>query len=91
MSYLERKPELLLTENKTVCEGTMGVCVYLEIQKGKIAIARKKWCRTYKATTACTVRMLDKMGLKEHENDLQDNPNRWYDNQGKKRCVYADS
>ncbi len=50
-------------------------------------MARKKWCRTYKATTACTVRMLDKMGLKESENDLVDDPDQWYANQGKKRCV----
>ena len=91
LSFVERKPEPLGTENKTVCEGTMGLCVYLEIQKGKIAMARKKWCRTYKATTACTVRMVDKMGLKEHEGDLTDDPDRWYGNKDKKRCVYADS
>ena len=54
-------------------------------------MARKKWCRTYKATTACTVCMLEKMGVKESESDLVDEPNRWYANQGQKRCVYADS
>ncbi len=66
------------------------VCTF-EIQKGKIAMARKKRCCTYKATTACTVRMLDKMGLKESESDLMDAPDQWYANEGKKRCVYADS
>ena len=91
LSFVERKPEPLGTESKTVCEGTMGICVYMEIQKGKIAMARKKWCRNYKATTACTVRMIDKMGLREHESDLYDDPDMWYKNQGQKRCVYADS
>ncbi len=31
------------------------------------------------------------MGLRENENDLMNDPNLWYENQGKKRCVYADS
>ncbi len=40
---------------------------------------RKKWCRQYKATTACTVRLLDKMAMKEKQNE------------NKKLCVFADS
>ncbi len=42
LSFVERKPEPLGTEIKAVCEGTMGLSVFLEIQKGKIAMARKK-------------------------------------------------
>jgi len=45
-------------------------------------MARKKWCTKYKATTACTVRLVDKMGLKEI----------WHQTVPKKaRRVYADS
>ena len=65
LSFVERKPIPLGTEAKVVCEGSMGMCVYIELQKGKIAMARQKWCREYKATTACTVRLLDKKGMKE--------------------------
>ncbi len=84
LSYIERKLIPLGTELKVVCEGTMGLCGFLEIQKGKFAMARAKHTTKYKATTACTVRMVDKMGLKEIgpfvENCLNSN---------KKRCVYA--
>jgi hypothetical protein len=52
-------------------------------------MARQKWCREYKATSACTVRLLDKMGTKELEDE--NNISRWLENRGKKRCVYADS
>ena len=65
LSLLIRKPIPLGTESKVACEGTFGMCMYLEIQKGKVAMARKKFCRQYKATTACTVRLLYKMGLNE--------------------------
>jgi hypothetical protein len=64
-SYIERKPKPLGNELKSVCEGHFGICMYLELQKGKVRMARKKWCQTYKATTACTVRLIDKMGLRE--------------------------
>ena len=89
LSYVERKPIPLGTEAKVVCEGSMGMCVFIELQKGKITMARQKWCREYKATSACTVRLLDKMGTKEVED--MDNTLRWLANRGKKRCVYADS
>jgi hypothetical protein len=56
--------------------------MFLEIQTGKTEMARKKWCRSYKATTACTLRLLDKMLVGENGNEQ---------NVGKKRCVFADS
>jgi hypothetical protein len=89
LSLVERKPIPLGTEGKVVCEGSFGMCVYIELQKGKIFMARQKWCREYKATTACTVRMLDKLGTKELEE--LNRTSRWLENRGKKRCVYADS
>ena len=79
LSLVERKPIPLGSELKCVCEGTFGLCVFLEIQTGRISMARKKWCRQYKATTACTVRLLDKMRPRERTVE------------GTKHCVYADS
>jgi hypothetical protein len=80
LSFIKRKPQPLGTELKIVCEGTFGICVFIEIQKGNIRMARKKWARTYGATTGCTLRLLDALQISE----LGDpNP--------KKRCVYADS
>ena len=68
MSYIKRKPKPLGTELKSVCEGTMGICVFIEIQKGKVAMARKKFHTQFGATTACTVRLCDALNLNEaHE------------------------
>ncbi len=50
LSFIKRKPQPLGTELKSVCEGTFGICMFMEIQKGKIRMARKKWARTYGAT-----------------------------------------
>ena len=80
LSFIKRKPQPLGTELKSVCEGTFGMCVYIEIQKGKVRMAQKKWARTYGATTGCTLRLLDKLKLSELG-----------DPSPKKRCVYADS
>jgi hypothetical protein len=80
LSYIKRKPKPLGTELKSVCEGTMGMCVFIEVQKGKVVMARKKWCRQYGATTACTVRLLDAMHLSE-EHEVPPLA----------RCVFADS
>jgi hypothetical protein len=44
-SFIERKPKPFGSELKSVCEGTFGgICMYIELQKGKIRMARKKWC-----------------------------------------------
>jgi hypothetical protein len=83
LSLVERKPILLGTELKCVCEGTFGICTFLEIQTGKISMARKKWCsRQYKATTAYTIRLLNKKQVKESKKNRT---------RTKKRCVMADS
>jgi hypothetical protein len=80
LSYIKRKPKPLGTELKSVCEGTMGICIFIEIQKGKIAMARKKWAKDYGATTACTVRLLDHLQLSEIGELTPP-----------QRCVFADS
>jgi hypothetical protein len=80
LSFIKRKPQPLGTELKSLCEGTMGMCLYIEIQKGKIRMARKKWVATMGATTACTLRLLENFKL--NEIGLPDSM---------KRCVFADS
>jgi hypothetical protein len=69
LSYIKRKSKPLGTELKSVCEGSMEICVYIEIQKGKLAMAHKNGVdNIYGATTACTVRLLDALELSElHE------------------------
>ncbi len=43
LSYIKRKPKPLGTELKSVCEGTMGICVHVEIQKGKLVLAKRNF------------------------------------------------
>ena len=40
-SFIERKPKPFGSELKSVCEGTFGISMYIELQKGKIRMARK--------------------------------------------------
>jgi hypothetical protein len=82
LSFLKRKLIPLGTEPKVGCEGTFGLCMYVKVQKGKVVMTRKQFCRPYKATTACTVRLLYKMGL--NETDLP------FFGQ-KQRCMFVDS
>jgi hypothetical protein len=77
LSFVEWKPIPLGTELKCVCEGTFGIAMFLEVQTGKITMAPKKWVRQYKATTACTVRLLDKMGMKERQGDNKNGVCTW--------------
>ncbi len=80
LSYIKRKPKPLGTELKSVCEGTMGICINIEIQKGKIAMARKKWAKDYGAVTACTLRLIDQLHISEIG-----------EVSSPRRCVFADS
>ncbi len=41
LSFIKRKPQPLGTELKSVCEGTFGMCVFIEIQKDKVRMATK--------------------------------------------------
>jgi hypothetical protein len=69
-SFIERKPKPFGSELKSVCEGTFGMCVKTELQSGEIRMARKKWRRKYKATTACIVRLIDKLDMFEGDMEL---------------------
>jgi hypothetical protein len=50
---------------KTVCDGSTGMCLYVEMQEGKVRMRRTKFSDDHPATTACTLRMLSKMGMNE--------------------------
>jgi hypothetical protein len=41
LSFIERKPKPLGSELKSICEGHFGMCMYIELQKGKIRMRRK--------------------------------------------------
>ena len=83
LSFVKRKPHPLGVELKTVCDCSTGVMMYVDVQEGKLRMARKKYADTYPHTTACTVRLLYKMGINE-KLVRRDEPVR-------KRIVYADS
>ena len=75
MSFVKRKPEPLGLENKNTCDGTSGVMLFMEMQEGKIRMARKKWLDKYSATTATTLRLVEGCNIRD----------------GKKRTVHCDS
>ncbi len=59
----------------------MGMCLYIEIQKGKVRMARKKCVHTFGATTGCcTLRLLENLKLSEIGVA-----------EPMRRCVFADS
>jgi hypothetical protein len=62
LSFIKRKPKPLGAEFKSVCDGSTGICLFLETQEGKARMARKIFCDAHPATTATTVtvRMLEK-------------------------------
>jgi hypothetical protein len=76
LSYVKRKPQPLGAELKTVCDGSSGVCLYAEMQEGKERMQRLKYCIDHGATTACTLRMISKMGLNETNLDDDKKPQR---------------
>ena len=65
LSFVKRKPQPLGAELKAVCDGSTGVCMFVEMQEGKERMRRKAFVEEYGATTACTVRMLNQMGMAE--------------------------
>jgi hypothetical protein len=62
LSCTPRKPEDLGCELKTLCDGTSGVMMHVEIQEGKVRMNRKKWHQQCGAATACTLRCLEESG-----------------------------
>jgi Transposase IS4 len=59
LSNIQRKPEPLGTELKSVADVETGVMLALEIQEGKEPMKLKKYFSDYGATTACTLRLVD--------------------------------
>ena len=46
LSFVQRKPEPLGCEIKNLCCGESGVMLFLEIQEGRVRMARKRFART---------------------------------------------
>ena len=65
LSFVPRKPEPLGAELKTVCDGSAGVMLHMEVCEGTTRMARKKYVGEEKASTACTLRMLEATGIKD--------------------------
>ena len=82
LSFVKRKPKPLGAEFKTVCDGSTGMLLHLEIQEGKVRMQRKKFVNSFPATTACTLRMMSNMEVGELE---------LADNAKLRRAVTADS
>ena len=57
LSYVPRKPEPFGLEIKNACCADSNVMLCMELQEGKIRMARKRHCREFQATTACTLRL----------------------------------
>ena len=45
LSFIKRKPKPLGAEFKSVCDGSTGICLFLETQEGKVRMARKMFCK----------------------------------------------
>ena len=54
-----RKPDDKGAELHTVADGQSGIMVNFEPYEGKAAMADRKFCRDYQATTATTLRLVE--------------------------------
>ena len=59
LSNIARKPEPLGTEFKVTNSTKIGLCLYLEIQRGKQGMANEKYNDDMKKMAACSVRMAE--------------------------------
>lgn len=66
LSFIARKPAPLGLELKTICDADTGIMMGMEIQEGKIRMARMRYCDRYPATTASTLRLCALVGLGEN-------------------------
>jgi hypothetical protein len=57
VSFVERKPKSLGTEFKSIHEGRHGLTLFLEIQEGKDAMARKRFRDSMNPATATALRL----------------------------------
>jgi hypothetical protein len=67
LSHIPRKPEDLGCELKTLCDGTSGVMMHVEMQEGKVRMNRKRWNQKHGPTTACALRCLEASGRAQKE------------------------
>ena len=58
LSFIKRKPEPLGAEFKCIADVESGVMLSLEVQEGKIPMARKPFHNELGATAACTKRLV---------------------------------
>ena len=59
ISYIQRKPEPLGTEFKSVCCGVTGIMLHLEIQRGKGEMdKRSEYFVEFGATSSCAIRCM---------------------------------
>ena len=72
LSHVPRKPKPLGAEIKSLCDGVFGCMLFLELQEGKVCMARKPYCDRYKATAAYTMRLACGAGLSEKEKRPED-------------------
>jgi hypothetical protein len=63
VSYIPRKPEDLGCELKTVCDGTSGLMMFMEIQEGQTRMRQKTWHQEYDATAPCALRCAQEPGF----------------------------
>ena len=72
ISYIKRKPEPLGTEFKTVACGMSGIMLFIEIQRGKKEMPKKReYHELYGATASCVLRCMkatDNGGQREDQN-----------------------
>ena len=59
LSNIARKPEPLGTEFKVTNSTKIGICLYLEIQRGKEGMQSHKYTDDMKKTVACSMRMAE--------------------------------
>ena len=59
LSNIARKPEPLGTEFKVTNSTKIGICLYLEIQRGKEGMQSHKYTDEMKKTAACSMRMAE--------------------------------
>jgi len=66
LGFIARNPAPIGLERKTICDADTGIMMGMEIQEGKIRMARMRYCEKYPATTASTLRLCPLVGLGEN-------------------------
>ena len=59
ISFIQRKPKPLGSEFKSFTDGVLKVMLHMELQEGKIRMAKKAHFRNLGATASCVMRAVD--------------------------------